>query len=188
MKIAPPGIARILLKIVGWTSAGKPEGLKKYIFIASPHTSNWYGFYMLLIGAATDMNIHFIAKVSLFKPPFGWILKKIGGIPVDRSKSQNFTKQIADIFAARDELVIGIAPEGTRSKKDHWRTGFYYMALEAKVPIVLGFLDYKNKRGGFGPVLHPTGDIDSDFEKIKDFYKDIVGKRPENQNVLTLKK
>ena len=188
MKIAPTRIAKLILKMVGWTYQAKSEDANKFVLIASPHTSNWDGFYMLVICAAMNQDIQWIVKDNIFKPPFSWILKKLGGIPVDRSKRSHFTTQIAKIFAENEQLAIAIAPEGTRSRREYWRTGFYYMALEAKVPIAFGFLDYENKRGGIGPLLYPTGDIEADFEKIREFYKDIVGRKPENNNPIALKK
>ena len=113
-------------------------------------------------------------------------MRSFGVIPVNRRGNNNLVDQIAARFAEHDELIIGISPEGTRSKTSRWRTGFYYIALKADVPIVMAYLDYKNKVCGLGPSIKPTGDIQADFEIIREFYSGIDGKFPDKQSVIEL--
>jgi len=113
-------------------------------------------------------------------------MRSIGAIPVNRRERANFVDQVVKKFDEYDELVIGISPEGTRKKTSHWRTGFYYIALKADVPIVMAYFDYKNKVCGIGPSIKPTGDIQADFMVIREFYSGIVGKHPQKQGEIEL--
>ena len=164
-------IGRGVYKALGWKCAGNTPAFRKYVIIAAPHTSNWDGFF--LIGAASMLNLHFsfFGKHSLFKGPLGWFLKNRGGIPLDRSRNQSFVSQAVAWFDRHDTFAIGVAPEGTRELTTGWKTGFYYIALQARVPIVLGYIDYAKKEGGILPeVLVPSGDIDKDFETLRRRY------------------
>lgn len=187
MKLIPTNLAKKVAKMIGWSIEPPKSGEKKYILIAAHHTSNWDGFYLLLLTSAMGFNIHWIVKKVWLTPPVGWLIKLLGGIGVDRSKSTHFTRQIAKVFAENENMIIAIAPDGTRSKRDYWRSGFYYMALEAKVPIALGYLDYKNHIGGIGPMVMPSGDIKADFKIFSDFYKDLQAKRPEKTSRVALR-
>lgn len=129
-----------------------------------------------------DAPAKFIIKKEWVKGPLGYILKKLGAIPVDRNaktKSLSFVEQVLELFAQRDELVIMIAPEGTRKKVSKWRSGFYYMAINANVPILYGYLDYRKKHAGIGGVFYPTGNYEQDLEEIKSFYRNVAAKYPE---------
>lgn len=187
MKLIPPKLALKVAKMIGWSIEPPKTDEKKYILIAAHHTSNWDGFYLLLLTSAMNIDIHWIVKKVWLKPPVGWLIKILGGIGVDRSKSTNFTHQIAKVFEENENMVIAIAPDGTRSKRDFWKTGFYYMAVQAKVPIALGYLDYKNNIGGIGPMVMPSGDIKADFKIFSDFYKDLQAKRPEKTSKVALR-
>jgi len=168
-------------RVLGWTLDDELPDLKKYVLLVYPHTSNW-DFVIGIIGiTALGLPRRWVGKDSLFRPPLGSVMRALGGIPVDRSSKHNFVEQVVDLFNSSDELIVAIAPEGTRSWTDHWRTGFYFIALGAKVPIVLGYLDYSRKRGGIGPTFHPTGDIDADFDAIRAFYADKCGLHPERE-------
>jgi 1-acyl-sn-glycerol-3-phosphate acyltransferase len=175
-----------ILRILGWRMAGAFPDSQKFIMIGAPHTSNWDFFYAMLFKYASGLQFKWIGKASLFKPPFGKLFLRLGGIPVWREKKSNFVAQISDLFALSEHLVIAIAPEGTRQQTAYWKSGFYFMAVGARVPIVLGFLDYGRKQIGLGPMLHPTGDIQADFLQIQDFYADKRGANPANQNPITL--
>jgi 1-acyl-sn-glycerol-3-phosphate acyltransferase len=126
-----------------------------------------------------NMKISFFAKKESFYFPLGVLMRFLGAIPVDRSVSSNVVQQAVEMFEKRDEFILALSPEGTREYTPKWRTGFYYIALQAKVPIVVGFLDYKRKVVGIAFTFYPTGNIEADIEKLKEFYRPIQGKHPE---------
>lgn len=150
----------------------------KLVVIAAPHTTNWDLPIMLAVAIYYRVRLRWMGKDSLFKGPFGWLMHALGGIPVDRSKSNNAVAQMVARYNEADALLVAIPPEGTRAKTRYWKTGFYHIANGAGVPIALGFLDYARKVGGIGSVLQPTGDYDADLERIKEFYADVKGKYP----------
>jgi 1-acyl-sn-glycerol-3-phosphate acyltransferase len=172
-------LANILLFCFGWKTMGEKPKEKKYVIIAAPHTSNWDLFFMMLVALKLDIHIYWIGKDSIFKFPFKNTMKWMGGISVDRSKSNDVVANMVKTFNECDELVLSIPPEGTRSHTVYWKTGFYHMANGAGIPICLGFLDYAKKEGGIGPMYQPSGDIEKDMIEIKAFYKNITGKYPE---------
>ena len=166
---------------LGWKAVGEiPKEIKKYVIIAAPHTSNWDFFYARLFFIMKDIPLRFFIKQEWYFFPFNYLFKTLGGIPVNRSQKENLTKEVAKYFDNHQELAILIPPEGTRKYNPNWKKGFYYVAQNAKVPIVLGYIDYEKKIGGFGPVFYPTGDLDKDMLEIKSFYKGIKGRFPEN--------
>jgi 1-acyl-sn-glycerol-3-phosphate acyltransferase len=176
-----------LLGLFGWKAVLELPPGKKFVAIGYPHTSNWDFIPLIGWAWATGMKASFVGKQSLFKGLMGPIMRRLGGIPLDRDKSKNFVQKVAEIITDRDEIFLVVAPEGTRSRADHWKSGFYYMALEAKVPIALGLIDWKRKLIGMGAYVMPTGDLDKDFEAIKAFYKDVVGRDLSKQGPVALK-
>lgn len=181
-------IAGGIVRLLGWTISGQAPPDSKYILIGAPHTSNWDLLFTLLLGTYFSIHLRWIGKRSLFRFPLGVLLKALGGIPVDRaSGSSRQVDTFADLFQGVDRRVIGIAPEGTRKATSHWHKGFYYIALSSSVPVVLGYMDAARREIGIGPVLHPSGDIESDFEIIRDFYRDKQGLIRENKSTLALK-
>ncbi len=156
------------------------------MLIGYPHTSNWDALIGLLVFTSLGYRLHWLAKDSLFKWPWAWLLRFAGAIPVNRKQSQNFIEHSKTLFQKYSSLILSLSPEGTRNKTDFWRTGFYYMALNAGVPIVLGFLDYATKTGGFGPMLRPSGNIMKDMEQIRIFYQNIKGKYPEKMGAIQI--
>ncbi len=176
-----PGIAIRLLKTAGWRIEGELPKLPKFVVIGAPHTSNWDFPVAMLALFAFKLKASWMGKDTLFKgflkPFFFWL----GGIPVDRSKSNNIVRRSVQVFNANPKFVMLIPPSGTRSKTVSWKTGFYYIALGANVPIVLGYADFKRKICGIGPVFYPTGDPEADIKKIQNFYSDITAKYPEKQ-------
>jgi 1-acyl-sn-glycerol-3-phosphate acyltransferase len=176
------------LTLLGWRLDQRLPDTHKYLIIGAFHTSNWDMPLGLLGLWALGLKPRWVAKHTLFRWPLGPFLKAIGGIPVDRRAHTGFIDRIAAAYDACDELVVTIAPEGTRSKTDYWKTGFYYIAIAAKVPIALGYIDYPNKRLGIGGMLNPSGDIEADMAIIRDFYSDKTGLRPENQGEIRLKR
>jgi len=180
--------SKIILKLIGWhVDVTLPEE-KKFVLIGAPHTTNWDLPLALLCFWSIPINITWVAKKQLFIGPLNYFFRTLGGVPVDRSVSTGFIEQVAQQFQDRDEMIFALAPEGTRSKTEYWKTGFYYIALTAKVPVCLGYIDFPTRTIGFGKVLYPSGDIEKDFEQIKLFYADKKGKHPYNQGPVAIKK
>jgi len=168
----------LYLKLAGWKVLGAlPPEAQKSVFIAAPHTSNWDLPYTLMVCFVLRLNVRWMGKVSIFRFPFGGLMKWLGGIPVDRSQSNNLVAASAQaISQARGAFQLIVPPEGTRSKTRYWKTGFYHIANTAQVPIVLAYMDYKQKISGLGPVFYPTGDLEADMVSIKAFYAPFTGK------------
>lgn len=179
--------ARAVLRAISWRIDLNLPAESKYVVIGAPHTSNWDLIYALLLIYATGLKVNWIGKDSAFWWPLGPILRRLGGIPVNRRLRNDFVGQVVQVFERSDELIIVITPEGTRSKSPYWRSGFYYMALGANVPIVLGYIDYVDRVMGFGPSFYPTGDIQADFVQIQEFYGDKRGKFTRSQGKIQLK-
>ena len=170
-------ISSFILIILGWRKEGQLPDVPKLVLIAAPHTSNWDLFFTLVLAFSFRMKVYWMGKEALFRWPYGRIMRWLAGISIDRSKSNNVVEQSVQAFQDSEQLIMVVPPEGSRGKVKRWRTGFYYIAYGAKVPIVLGFIDYGRKVGGFGPAIHPTGDIDADMEQIKAFYANVTGKK-----------
>ena len=179
--------SKIILKIFGWQLDAKPPVEKKYILIGAPHTSNWDFPLGLLTFWTLDVKIYWVAKIQMFRGPLHYIFTALGGIPVNRAASHGFIDQVAKKIKQTEEMALAISPEGTRSKTKYWKSGFYYIAMAANVPICLGYINYKNKTLGLGSALYPSGDIEADMKIISDFYADIEGKRPENQGPIKIR-
>jgi len=180
--------AKFILKMIGWHVDVSIPKEKKFIMIGAPHTTNWDLPLGLLCFWSVEMKITWVAKKQLFVGPLNYLFRALGGIPVDRSVHTGFIKQIASQFNEREEMVFGLTPEGTRSRTDYWKTGFYYIAQQANIPICLAYVDFPSRTIGFGKMITPTGDIEKDFEIIKDFYKDKTGKYPEKQGPIQIRK
>lgn len=176
-----------LLQLFGWTLERKLPPTSKYIIAGAFHTSNWDLLLLLLAGAALSLDVRWVAKHTAFRGPLGPVLRWLGGIPVDRRSRNGFVDQIAQLYRETDNLIIVIAPEGTRSRTEFWRSGFYYIALEAKIPIALGYGDFRTRRAGIGHWFMPTGDIEEDFAVIRGFFDGISGLRPENQGPVVIR-
>lgn len=172
------GVSIAFLRLTGWKVVGKlPPDAVKSVLIAAPHTSNWDLPYTLMVAFALRLNVYWMGKASLFKPPFRGVMMWLGGIPVDRRQSNNLVAaSSAAITRAAGPLQLIVPPEGTRSGTRFWKTGFYYIASEAGVPIVMAYLDYEKKVGGLGPVFKTTGDVDANMATIKAFYAQVKGK------------
>jgi 1-acyl-sn-glycerol-3-phosphate acyltransferase len=166
---------RAIWTLQGWRFEGeetiqKIRTLNRFVVLGVPHTTNWDYWHMLNTALYARRRPYTIVKVELLKPPFGWFIRAAGGIGVDRSKSQRVSDQLAEQLTGNDKYMLVFAPEGTRSYRPYWKTGFYYSALKAEVPIVCAYADYERKILGLGLVLYPTGDIEADFAKIAEFY------------------
>lgn len=183
----PQVFCRWVMKLIGWRIEGEMPALRRYVLIGAPHTSNWDFILAMLFKYSLGMRFNFIGKDTLFRGPMGAIMRRLGGIPVNRRVRTRFVDQIVAAFEQHEDLIIVIAPEGTRSKSPYWKTGFYYIALGAKVPVVMVYLDYPNKTIGFGPSFAPTGDLLADFGQIRSFYADKSGKFPDKQSAIELR-
>jgi 1-acyl-sn-glycerol-3-phosphate acyltransferase len=171
-------ISLLVLRLSGWKVEGSmPADIDRCVMIAAPHTSNWDLPFTLMIAFALRTPIYWMGKESIFHFPFRRLMMWMGGIPVDRSKSNNMVAASIAALQAAEHLVLIVPPEGTRSKVTRWKTGFYHIAHGAGTPILLGFLDFHRKVGGIGPVFHPSGNIDADMDEIKRFYAPIKGKK-----------
>lgn len=169
-------VSWLFLKLIGWKLEGRPPTEPKYVLIAVPHTTNWDFPITLAMAFVFDFEIFWMGKDSLFKGWKGPVMRWMGGIAIDRSSSNNVVEQTIEAFNNNERLVVTIPPEGTRSKVDKWKTGFYYIAVGAKVPVGMGYLDYKRKVGGFKPTFYPTGDADKDIAEMRKMYAGISGK------------
>jgi 1-acyl-sn-glycerol-3-phosphate acyltransferase len=179
-------ISRLMLSAMGWELDAQLPKEKKFVIIGAFHTSNW-DFPIGILGMwALGLKASWVGKHTLFRWPLGPIFRLLGGIPVDRTVHTGFIQRIAGLYKSRDEMALTIAAEGTRSRTEHWKTGFYFIAVEAGVPIALGYIDYARKRLGVGATLYPTGNIKQDFATIRAFYQDKTGLRPENQSPVRL--
>ncbi|WP_417449694.1 lysophospholipid acyltransferase family protein [Kordiimonas sp.] len=176
-------IGRLVLRFGRWRVVGQVPKYPKFVAVAAPHTSNWdFPIFMAVVGVLR-LQVRFLGKHSLFQGPLGRLFYWLGGIPVDRESSgvAGVVAQAEEVFAASPKLILGVAPEGTRSRVVKWKTGFYRIAVAANVPIVLVFLDSKTREVGIGPTFWPTGDMSGDLLKIQAFYADKAGINPRNQ-------
>jgi len=171
----------LIFKLIGWKIEGSfPPDLKKYIIAVAPHTSNWD--FVIGVMARSILRIkraRFLGKSALFKPAYGWFFRSLGGHPVDRTKNQDMVQQVVDIFNRHDTFILALAPEGTRKKVTKLKTGFYYIAREAKVPIIPCGFDFSRKRIVIGTPFYPTQDFEKDMDALLSFYRTIKGKNPE---------
>ena len=184
--VVPPKISRfqtllgkVFLRITGWkVEGGAPPDLPKFVLICAPHTSTWDLFFMLAGFYVMGVKANWMGKKEIFRWPVEGYFRRLGGIPIDRHSPQNVVQQTEQVIQSCEQIIIGIAPEGTRSRARYWKTGFYHIAHTAQVPIVFGYLDYRRKVCGIGPVLETSGNIDSDMEEIREFYSNVTAKHP----------
>jgi len=170
-----------ILKIFGWKiDPHTPAGINKAVVLMGPHTSNWDFVIGKIAFAKYGIKSKFLIKKELFFPPLGWLLKAMGGIPVNRKGNNNFTDQAVAYFNENEKMFMVFTPEGTRKYNPTWKKGFYYIALKAQVPLYIGYIDYSKKTGGFHSVFEPTGNADADIREIKKILSNYKGKFPEN--------
>lgn len=172
----------IYFKLLGWQIVGNTDfsknSIKKAVIIAVPHTS-WHDFYIgLLLRKISGVKTNFVGKKELFRWPFGYYFRSIGGRPIDRTSGQNKVEAIAKLFEDNEVFRLTLAPEGTRKKVEQWRTGFYYIAKTAKVPIIMFTLDFENKQNKISEPFYPTDDFEGDFEFMHSFFEGVKGKVP----------
>ena len=175
-----------LLKISGWTLDRTNPPVTNCVVIAAPHTSNWDFILMLLFAGAFGLKISWMGKSNLFIKPFGYFLRLIGGISINRRKKNQIVDHMISLFRQRENFLLVVPVEGTRARANFWKSGFYHIAKGANVPILPTFLDYGNKRGGFGVPIITTNNLLSDMQKIRDFYAPFKGKFPSNSGPIKL--
>ena len=155
--------ARLVLKLIRWSPVGS-KPVRGSVIVCAPHTSNLDYVLMMLVAWTVDMNLSFLGKTSLFKPPLGWLMRATGGIAVDRTAPNGLVGQLAEAYRDNPDLMLAVPAEGTRGRTEHWKSGFYRIATEAGVPICLAFIDKATRTSGFGPVFEPSGDLAADME------------------------
>ncbi|MHB0949992.1 MAG: lysophospholipid acyltransferase family protein [Gemmatimonadaceae bacterium] len=174
-------IGRAILGVMGWRFTGEIPNERKLLLIIAPHTSNWDFVVGFAAKVALSLRAKYLGKDSLFRAPWGWFFRVTGGIPVDRANSHRLVEQVVAEFARRDQMVLALAPEGTRTKVTEWRTGFWHIARGAGVPIVMVAFDFGTREIQLGPVLLPGDDLTSDMGRIRAHYATVRGRNPENQ-------
>lgn len=180
-----------LFKLGGWKITHYlPENIKKCVIIAAPHTSNWDFIYGIGAIKQMNLNIRFTIKKEWIRFPFKKLMHKLGALPIDRTKNPDGTRKgtvdaIARLFETHQELFLLIPPEGTRSRVEKWRTGFYHVAMKANVPIAIGFMDYKKRECGIDKIIYPTGNFKEDMKDVMRYYATMTGKNPKNFSVDT---
>lgn len=181
-------LARLWLFVFRWKVVPPSQDVPpKCVLIAAPHTSNWDFPVTLAMAEVTGVRIEWLGKKSLFKPPFGWLMRALGGVEVDRSGSQGLVEALASEFSRRDSLVLVVPAEGTRSFTEYWKSGFYRIAERADVPVICAFVDKSTRSGGFGPPVTITGDVSADMDQIRAFYEGKVGLKPGREGRIMLR-
>ena len=172
--------AGLVLWLTRWEIEGEVSASPSYVLIAAPHTSNWDLVYLLMLSWSAGVSVSWMGKHQLFRPPFGGVMRWLGGVPVRRDRRNDLVSQLVEAFEKSPCLVLTVPPEGTRRRVEYWKSGFYRIAVAADVPIVPGYLDYARRRGGFGPELRPSGDVKKDMDFLRHVYSTKIGKYPEH--------
>ncbi|MCU1277228.1 MAG: Acyltransferase family protein [bacterium] len=177
-------LAALAFRLAGWRTEGTLPPSGRFVLIAAPHTSNWDAIILLVAARVFRLDLAWFVKASWFKFPMGPIMRRLGGVPIDRSARHGVVEQAIERFKQTQRLALAVPPEGTRGLAPYWKTGFYHIARGAKVPIVLGFIDYGRKVAGLGPAFTPTGDLERDFEVFRAFYDKVQAKYPEKKGAI----
>ena len=180
-------LAKSILFLIGWRMDTKNPTHQRCVLIAAPHTSNWDFLMMMLFSAAFGVKTKWMGKKNLFVPPFGYLFRALGGVPVTRDRQEKLVATMVELFSQRENLMLAVPVEGTRGYTEYWKSGFYHIASGAKVPILPTFLDYGQKIGGFGQLINLTGCIKTDMQALRDFYKPYIGKYPKNSGPIRLR-
>jgi len=177
-------LARRILWILGWSLQHEDPGTRRYVLIVAPHTSNWDFPIGLLAAWALGLRAHWMGKNTLFEGMLRPLFRAWGGIPVNRGQPGKTIEKMAARFAATDHFVLGIAPEGTRRAADYWKSGFWHIARAADVPVVMAYIDYGRKQIGLGGAFIPGDNLEADFQRLRDFYKDKRGRYPQQESAI----
>ncbi len=167
---------RAVLRLCGWSLVGEFPDVPRAVLIAAPHSSWWDGAWGLLMKVGIGADVHFMGKQELFRGPLGSLLRRLGGMPIDRGAAKGVVEQMIDQFRQRDALWLGIAPEGTRKAVTRWKSGFWHIAHDAGVPIVTAWFNYPDKTIGIGPLFETSGDMEADLARLRAFYRPFKGK------------
>ncbi len=173
------GLGKFILRLMGWRVVGSPPNAAKIMVVAAPHTSNWDGVILFIAMLAAGLDLRWVGKHTLFKGPWGGLLRWAGGVSVNRAQARDFVSSVVETYRQRDSLALVIAPEGTRKRTARWKTGFHRIALEADVPIVSGYMDYRRKTVGFGPGLQASEDFAQYIEQLREFLADCTPRHPQ---------
>ncbi|MDC0088599.1 lysophospholipid acyltransferase family protein [Porticoccaceae bacterium] len=174
-------ISKIILRLIQWRVVGSlPEKQKKYVLIVAPHTSNWDFILFVLTVSVLRLKPSVLIKSTLFVGPLGWFLRYCGAIPVNRTQANSLVNYIADIYEEREEFVLIITPEGTRSPNPKWKRGFHHVATTAQVPILIAYVDSATKTIGIEGLMEPSDDVDGDIRQLKTFFDSKSGLKPKN--------
>ena len=179
-------LGRLVLKLAGWRIRGEPPLTKNCLIIAAPHTSNWDLILLLAAAFSFHISISYMIKSTVFWWPLGPILQYLGGIPVNRATSNNLVNQMVEQIKVGDGTNLVVPASGTRSYADYWKSGFYHIAKNAKIPLVCGYLDYAKKEAGLGPIFIPT-ELKADMARLREFYGPISARYPEMKSRIRLK-
>ena len=171
-------LSLFIFKILGWKITGQPPKLRKYVLIVAPHTSNWDFVLGVLARKIIGIDMHYMGKSSLFKPPHGFIFRWLGGFPVDRSKPNGLVNSAVALFKKRDDFILTLSPEGTRKYNPNWKTGFWHIARQAQVPIAVVAFDYSKREITYKALFYTTANKDEDIRYIKSLYLDVKGFHP----------
>ncbi|MGQ0602748.1 MAG: lysophospholipid acyltransferase family protein [Anaerolineales bacterium] len=185
-------LGKFILPLIGWRVEGRLPDIPKFILIVYPHTSNWDMVIGLIcahaIGLFAEFPYGFMVKDNAVKwPVIGWLVRRLGGIAINRRANFNAVDQMVEIFQQRQRLMLAITPEGTRKRTDHWKSGFYHIARAANVPVMLGYLDYKRRAGGLGPTITLSGEVEADLDVIRNFYARITPLYPHEAGEIRFK-
>jgi len=181
-------LAKLLFRLTGWKVEGEVPRPERFVIIAAPHTSNWDAFVMLTAAYVFRVKLAWFIKDSAFFFPLGALIRLFGGLPIDRSSRNDVVAQAVARFDEGEPLILAVPPEGTRKHSPAWKTGFYHIARGARVPIVLGYVDYRRRVAGLGPAFAPTGDIEADFEVFEEFYAGVTPKHPELRGMVAIER
>ncbi|MBZ0302116.1 MAG: lysophospholipid acyltransferase family protein [Anaerolineae bacterium] len=176
-------LARAIFRLIGWRAESQFPNIPKFVVVAAPHTSNLDGIMLVFAMCIFRTRLYWMAKHTLFRPPFGGLVRALGGVPINRESPRGAVKEIIRTFSERDRQILVVAPEGTRGKSERWKTGFYYIAQGADVPLVLAYIDYARKVVGVGPTIEPSGDMAADMQIIHEFYVDKVARYPDKRTL-----
>jgi 1-acyl-sn-glycerol-3-phosphate acyltransferase len=177
-------LAQLLFRLAGWRTEGTMPASERFVLIAAPHTSNWDAVILLVAARIFRLKLAWFVKASWFAFPMGLVMRRLGGVPIDRSGRHGMVEQAIARLKQPEPLALAVPPEGTRGRAPYWKTGFYHIARGAEVPIVLGFIDYGRKVAGLGPAFTPTGDLARDFEVFREFYDKVQARFPEKKGAI----
>lgn len=176
-------LARFWMRVFGWRIEGSLPNIPKYVLIGAPHTSNWDFVLFLGVMFSLRANVHFMGKAELFRSPIGWFFRYCGGVPVDRKKSTGLVEQMVEASKNSEQFILTITPEGTRHQVVEWKRGFYHIAQNAGIPIVIAVVDGRHKTVRLGQIFHPTGNIEADIKTIQSLFTGIVGIKPRRKYI-----